>query len=736
MPDIRLPLDNKLEDPAPYPDDDTSRPEEYAQYTRALWDEQEDALWPIHQVWMQNLLFLAGRQWWRPNPISGLWAPMNVPEWREQPVANLTLSFYKTFLAKATKVRPRWTVIPASLDPKDIEATELADEVLDAKWMELRLGKTLRRAIIWAITTGNVYLYPYWNTSTGKIKPLTIEVEVPKFDPETGAQMTDPETGEPMTELMEAPVGEDGEPILLADGTPDPEAQPLMIDEGDVGVRVYSPFQVRVNPDAEDDTDLTWVVIAETRLVRDLKQEYPEHAHYIKAEEVGRMEDYDKLISAVAGGSDTAHTTPLGNTSDELQKAMVFHYHEKPTPEYPEGRYWISCGDDCLLEGPSELPEGLWPAVIHLKDVEIPGRFLGASTMESIVGLNREYNEINAQVKEHHNLMSKGKWLVPKGSGIRKGMITSQPGEVIQHNPGFEPKQADIKPLPAAVYQERERVQSDFQAVGGIHRVSQGAPPKGVTAGVAILQLQEADDADLGPFLAHLEEAVAQLAHAILNIIRDNYTSERLVHVAGPNRKYLVRSFRGSDLEGVLDVQPVSESAFPWSKAARQQMLTDMAMKIPQIFMDPDTGQFDVDAFRSALPLGGLESIAPSADLDVAEAKREQEMFEVYLIESNELPEVGFWQDHKVHLREHYKVLKSSAFKEWSPEVQQRFIQHVQMHQQEVQMQMDKMMQRQNAAKNGGDPNQQGPAGAPGQPPAGPPALTEQIASDLDPGLM
>src|SRR5690606_18273508 len=139
-------------------------------------------------------------------------------------------------------------------------------------------------------------------------------------------------------------------------------------------------------------------------------------------------------------------------------------------------------------------------------------------------------------------------------------------------NPGFEIKQAEIKPLPAAVYQERERVLADFEMVSGIRKVSMGQNPPGVTAGVAILQLQEADDTDLGPFLAMLEECVAEVARAFLQIIRNNYDTERLIYVPGQDRRYLARAFRGADLEGALDVIPVAESSFPWSKTAKQAM--------------------------------------------------------------------------------------------------------------------------------------------------------------------
>ena len=682
-----------------YPDGDALEPERYADYTRALWEEQDEALRPLHQVWVQNLLFLSGRQWWKYNPRTGTFAPPRVPPWRKMPVSNLTLAFFRTFLAKATKVRPAWQTVPASSDPEDIKAAELADDVLQAKWMELRLSRTLRYAVAWTIATGNAFLYPYWRTDTGKFEPLYLYREVPKYD-ENGMMIG--------TELALVPADADGQPIRNERGEYDLSAEPALVDRGDVGVRVYSPFQVRVNPDAETEDDVTVVMIAEAVPLRELQDRYPDLRDVLVPEDTSEFEEYERLFEAVVGGADTHLTSGADVRDRDLPKVLVIHYHERPSPRYPEGRYWVAAGRSALLSEPGPLPDGIWPPIVHLTDIPFPGRYYAMATIEHIVGLNREYNEYNGQILEHNDRMLKGKWVVEAGSGIKPGDITDAPAEVIRVNTGFINgiRQIDLKPLPSAVYQERERILNDFELVSGIHKVSFGRPPPGVTAGVAFLQLQEADDTDLGPFLAMLEESVAQLASAILKIIRARYTEERLVHVVGPDRRFLVRSFKGADLEGVVDVVPVAESSFPWSKTARQSMLLEMAARLPMLFVDPETGQFDRARFARLLPLGGLESLTAHEDLDVQEALREEEMFERYGTESNELPQVEFWQDHEVHYRQHVRLLKSARFRQWPEENQALFIAHVQQH--------DRVRLAARSARGQGGPGAPGPSGEAG----------------------
>jgi hypothetical protein len=700
---------------AEYPtgDGDGRDGDSYAHYTRALWDEQSELLKPLHETWVNNLNFFSSKQWLKNR--NGQFLPDIVPDWREQPVTNLCVPYFKTFLSKATKIRPAWSVVPASSDPDDVHATALAEEVLEAKWTELKLGRVVRRAVGWTILTGNAFLYPVWNTRTGKMRKLEAEMDVPVYEEVDGEMV---EVG---SEVLMVPLDEDGEPKLGEDGRPTKGAEPHVVDQGDVGVRVLSPFQVRVNPEAEQDEDATWFMIGEVMTLREIQQVWPDafdsdnHA-VVMAEDVDYLDDYNRAFAGIMGGNQQS-ASPRDQRDHDLSKALVLFYHEIPTPEYPEGRYWVAT-KDVLLEKPGPLPEGVWPSLIHLQDLVVPGRYHAASTFEHIVELNREYNELNGSIKEHHNLFIRGKWLVPKGSGIRKGQITTQPGEVIQYNPGFVPSQMELKPLPAPVYNERQRVLDDYQLVGGIHQVSMGAPPPGVTAGVAFLQLQEADDTDLGPFLAMLEECIAELAGAVLQIIKERYTDERLVYVAGPNRKFQVRAFRGADLEGAVAVVPVVESSFPWSKTAKQSMLLTLAQQMPELFQDPETGQFDRPRFARMLPIGGLDQFANSEDIDVQEALNEEDLFASFGLEGRQAPQVEWWQNHEVHFNQHVRLLKSGSHLKWSPEAQQLFVAHVQ----ETMQARDQKRAELNIANGGTPPGEQAPPG----PGADPGQLMEQ----------
>lgn len=647
--------------PAPYPLGDDDDEAKYATYSRELLEEQREAMEPLFLTWTQNLLFLAGHQWWQYDSLSGTFQPPSVPSWKERPVRNLIRPFFKHFLAKATKNRPQASCVPASTDPDDIHAAELGDDVLRGKWLELHVWKIIRRAIAWVIPTGNAFIMPYWNTRSGILQPLTTLVEAVAHDRETGEP-----TG---TEVIEVPAGEDGEPLLDEEGNYALDQEPAYVDIGEVGFKVFSGFQVFVDPGAECEEDVTFVLVAEPLTVREIKRRWPDVSSNVVGEDTSELDRYNHMITGMASGADTHLVASETQRDFDIPKGMVVHYYQGPDEIFPHGRHWVTVGHQ-LLEKPGPLPDGIWPVGVWLGDIEVPGRFHAEATMTAAVGLNREYNEICAAIKEHHNLLLRGKWLVPIGSNIRRGQITTQPGEVIQHTPGLPPVMADLKPLPQKVYEEREKVLADFELITSMHQITMGKPPPGVTSGRAFLTLQEADDSDLGPFLEMLESSVAQLGWLTIQIIQQFYEDERLLRVSGENNKFRVRAFSGADLTSIVDVEPQSGSAFPWSAVAKQSMMIDLASSIPDLFMDPETGMFDHERFRRLLPVGGNEAVGAGSDIDLSEALREEEVFEMAdgSEDPNSLPHVLPWQNHQVHLRAHARIMKGAAFQRWEPE--------------------------------------------------------------------
>ena len=312
-------------DPAPYPESDDEDPDEYVEWSRALLEERKEAQIPYRTEWTQNLLFLAGLQWYRYSPISGHFILPNLPPWKERPVWNMLKPFAKTMMAKLTKNKPVTSCVPQSSDPGDVFAAELGDDVLRAKWIELKLAKKLRGGIAWLIATGNSWVMPYWNEQSGNLKPITALEEVGKFDAETGELLG--------SGIMECPCGKDGMPMTDEMGNLDMDAEPPYYDTGEIGVKILSPFQVFPNEGATDEDDIDSLIIVESRPVREIRREYPD-AVGIMAEDVQEFDSPEYLMgmSRIAG-ADTHYAGPhfdRTDSGDRTRSALLLHYYENP----------------------------------------------------------------------------------------------------------------------------------------------------------------------------------------------------------------------------------------------------------------------------------------------------------------------------------------------------------------------------------------------------------------------
>lgn len=660
--------------PAPYPDtDDDPFDETYWRYTKELMEERLEGVRDNRQVWVRNLLFLAGQQDWEYDGGTGVYRPPQRREsWRQEWIDNQLVSFNRYYQAKMTKARPVMTCVARSTDAADIAAASLGDALLRSKWNELDMAETLNEMVAWLPVCGNAWMLPDFDEYAGKMEPMRTEAFI-----ETGEL---DEEGMPLSKRVQVPADENGEPIEGEDGMPDMEAEPAYRDIGELAWRCLSPFQVFPDASATSFQDITSFVIAESVPLRDMKWRWPDaDTDGMQEEDTTEIDQYDNLFHSARTNDDassfiTTDTYGGGALSPEIKKVLVMHYYEKPSQDWPHGRHWV-CASKRLLEEPGELPNRLWPPVFHMRDVVVPGQLLGASTMTPAVEIQKRYNRINAQIMENHELLLQGKWTVPRTARIGRHKITHEPGEVIQYTPPYKPELVVIPALPPAVYAEREKAAAEIERVLGFNRASMGESPTADASGRLALTLQEADDADLGPVVSRLERVVAKSGWSLIQLAQRNYTESRMIQISGPNKSWVTKHFIGTDLSGLVNVEVQAGSAFPWSKTAQQAQMIEVLQVLPHIYMDPETQMFDYERFARSFPIGGEMAVTNVNQADMDLAMREEAYFKEW-DGMGPVPAPQLWDRNEVHLRSHSRLLKSASFMKWSPPRQRAFIDH------------------------------------------------------------
>jgi hypothetical protein len=242
------------------------------------------------------------------------------------------------------------------------------------------------------------------------------------------------------------------------------------------------------------------------------------------------------------------------------------------------------------------------------------------------------------------------------------------------------PIQAKMEPLPAEIYEERPRIIALIQFIAGTNDIGIGEKPEGVTSGRGFLVLQEATDSLIMPTLLAFEEAKQEIGRRRLILMQRYYTEERTIKIRGERGKWMVRSFKGSDLVDGLDVRVVTGSSFPWSKSARTDVVLSVLQAMPQLANNAQ-GLPDPQKVASMLERGGIEVFEAQSDPDVQEVEREHGLFEAYNPEEGclALPQIGYWQNLPKHLELHYEFVKKSYMRiaDWHPMAQQAFNDHM-----------------------------------------------------------
>lgn len=520
----------------------------------------------------------------------------------------------------------------------------------------------------------------------------------------------------------------------------DPSADQM----GDFCFEAETPFHIYVPDLREEDLE---------------KQPYIIHAQ-LKSLDWARMYFPEiKLNQSSKSGDEILEDSWLNmvgaSSTNDQNKVLILEVWIKPrsVAMFPQGAVFTIVGDQVaqgVMGWPYEHAKYPFAKIEHIPG----GKFYADSSIVDLIPLQREYNRTRGQIIEAKNRMAKPQLAAEKGS-IDPSKITSEPGQVILYTPGFNPPQPiPLQSLPSYVLQELDRILLDWSDIAGIHEVSQGQAPPGVTAATAISYLQEQDETKLSHTVSSIEDAIEKIAQMTLSYVGQFWDASRIIKVAGTDGTFDAMAFKGSDLRGNTDIMVEAGSALPTSRAAKQAMIMDF-MKMG--FISPEDG-------LGVLDLGGINKIMDRLQIDKKQAQREnlkmaqvtpqlndmhmqQQMDQMmqdgaqpnsqgFPVDENGIPippaliiPVNTYDQHAVHVMIHNDYRKSQSFDNAEQNVKDLFDQHVNQHLASLQM----MQQGQTQAMMSQDPNNpanqpQDPNAPPGGVPPIPPDPTQQGA--------
>jgi hypothetical protein len=271
--------------------------------------------------------------------------------------------------------------------------------------------------------------------------------------------------------------------------------------------------------------------------------------------------------------------------------------------KYPFGRVITKAGNVVLDDKPNPYPYlvekfGLYFPVVKWSSTILPHEFWNMGEVEQLIPVQQPINKAMSQVIEILAKMGNPQRIVPKNSGVDVDNLTNQPGLNIEVNAGTTISTLPAESPPPALFSEIEMLDTQMDTISGVHDLTQGRKPIGITSGKAMDVLQEASQTRLRKRIRQYEESLAELGRHLFEHIRNNYMGEREIEVPDVNNP-------GQKTFIPFDVKAI-EGEFDFSVSVESSYLTSASSKLNKALAFFDRGAMDK---RTLLEVGEWDNV-------------------------------------------------------------------------------------------------------------------------------
>ncbi len=694
------------------------------------WGSLDDLVRQQNRQIEENVRMLAGQHHAVYHPVLGRyiditeWMSDDERKWRQRPVMNRLMPWFVITHARATENQPIVTFVPGP-DRADAELAEVLDVANKSIWFEANMEDVHDRLMGWVIAAGRGHLLSRINPNKGKNRKWVGTDLVPLFD-EYGQPVID-ESGEQVSQMFDdVPFDKQGNPLARGiqryDGAIDmePTGEAHSTPIGSIEVDVLSPMQVRASWGPQP-----W---------------HHKRRHYIRSyhspEEVWDLYGVDVEPTTKGGARDVGelerllYGTGFYNSTGAIMDAQsssantdgyveITQMWESPCgyggmergENQPGGRWLVATPNRVLRDGPRPAAFPYTSPLNTFEFIRMPGRPGGTTPLEALNPIQRAYNGLYGQIREHVNLVSNPKGVIDQASGMKGGKFTNKPGEnyVLNRRPGVPAiEYVAPPPLGGDVYQLLGLLREEMQDIGfAQNNQDQGAPGE---SGEKLKEARFNTDRFLGPTMRRTAGEYGRLYEnwqVMLPLVWDMETT--IAYAGDDNIARTITVFPEMFKAGNVNVRPDVESMLPEGRGERQQQT--YKMYLDGLFGEPGSPPalrkfWEMSRFphlgRAAKP-GGIHSTTA-----------EQENGKLLLGDDPMSIPVWEWYDDEAHLAVHEHFMASPEFLKVSPDIQDAFVIHWKAHLHNVQMKQAAEIEMQAAANAALNPEAGGaPGGGP-----------------------
>lgn len=499
-------------------------------------------------------------------------------------------------------------VVPNTTEPEDKKAAIVSSILIEYTNALRHFNHKVNFAKLWALVAGNVFWKEWWN------KGLYGYVE-----------------------------GKGGKPTK---------------ESGDVDYNWVNPFNVRPDPHGKAREEWRWFIEGKLVPKATLEDEFGLSR--------GKLPE-EKFPSAEKGLFQRDNAVAP-------KEPMVIRMErwERPSKDYPNGRFSVMAGNFLLWDGDSPAPEGDIPYFHLMGLMPILDEQWGESSVKMAQEAQRQFNRFGSIVDEHVRYF-RPKAMIPRNAlpDREKAAFCRAGIDFVEFNPtGYgNPYWASPPPLPEIIIRWLNFLETEIEAETSVRKTLQGQLPKYATrASEALFQgLMAQDQKVIYPAIEDQEMQLQAAMKYRLQLIQKHYSQPRMVKITGKQKEPSVEYVKGADIRNNTDVRIHSGVDLMRSIEAKREIVEAMIQK--GIIDDPKK------AFE-LLDIKGIEEYMEDEFIDERQAYRIIDLFKSgkpYIVPDPH-------DNHEVHYRVFNNFRKTEEFDTLEGSIKEKILRRIEAH--------------------------------------------------------
>jgi hypothetical protein len=601
-----------------------------------------------------NLAFLSGNQWHMASLSRGIIEVENATnELRE--TYNVMRPAQKYMMHQLFKERPVMQGHAGGQDLSDAEAAKASGVFWDYLRTNNGWDQAEKEAMQWVFPCGAAFIAPVWrdipSRRVRKEKSVYVEDGIVEIDPDTGAER-----------------------FVYLENVTEEEVQ------ADIVYDVYHPMQTFLFPLTANRWEKVMKIVTVDLVTRDYIEQYlgdtlPADMKAVQAGEVN-LTALDRANGFI--GSEYQ----FRSFDEHEERFLLVQVRERPTLKQPNGRHCVMVGDHIVYDG--ELPyleevrefdpndvRNLTMGMIPYTAPPVAGRVIPPAPCSEWRASQVAINRLLTDISQNRQTVGRNKIMIQRGA-FNKDQFTDEHGEVLEVDfIDGKPVMQMIQGVPLTGAQtELDAALSRFWELVGITDVLRGNNPPQVRSAWHLDILREEAGAPLASMAHQREKASEAVALFSLAMIRNRYTTNRMVEIYGPERLGEVVALLQANL--LTDLRVKEGSTIPRNHAAVQAQIIEMTKY--GLFAKAD-GAPDTDRVLAMLDMGTMLPSVDNLQRHRLRARYENtQMMQGVVIAPEDT------EDHNLHIEEHLAYMSRREYYLASDGVKASFHAHVQAH--------------------------------------------------------